>query len=373
MTRATNAHDIAVGLVATGVRAGAAAGRIVLFPVRLVSRAPVVDPVLRRAGEALSSDGREVRAGSRERLEAAAGELLAAPEVERTVDRALASPLTDAFARSLAKHRVAERVAAEIAATPEFEQAVADALDHQATLRLVDRALASPGLERLVIETLESRLTAEVTDRVLHSAEMQRVVEHVASSPEVRSAMQRQTTTLAEELVGGVRRRAVAADEAAQRRIRRQQVADVPYAGIATRAFGLAVDVLLAQIVFLTGAALVGLVASLVGDLRPAWLVAALAGAGWTLVTGTYFVLFWTAAGQTPGMRLMRLRVSDHRGCPPSLGRSVVRFFGLLLAIVPLFAGFLPVLFDARRRGLHDFLAGTVVLHADREALTPSG
>jgi uncharacterized RDD family membrane protein YckC len=369
MTRATNGHDIAVGLVATGVRAGAAAGRLALLPVRLAARAPVVGPVLRRAGEGLSSDGLEARARSRVQLEAAADELLAAPEVERTVDRAMAGPLTDTFAHSLAKHRVAERVAAEIAATPEFEQAVADALDHEATQRLVDRALASAGLERLVIEALESRLTAEVTDRVLNSPEMQRVVEHVASSPAVRSALQRQTTTLVEELVGGLRRRAEGVDEAAQRRIRRRQVADVPYAGIATRAVGLAIDVLLAHIIFLTGAALVGLVASLVGDLRPAWLVAALAGAGWTLVVGTYFVLFWTAAGQTPGMRLMRLRVSDHRGRPPSLGRSVVRFFGLVLAIVPLFAGFLPVLVDDRRRGLHDFLAGTIVLYVDREPL----
>ena len=65
----------------------------------------------------------------------------------------------------------------------------------------------------------------------------------------------------------------------------------------------------------------------------------------------------------------MRLRVSDHRGQPPSLGRSVVRFFGLLLAIVPLFAGFLPVLIDDRRRGLQDFLAGTTVLYVDREPL----
>jgi uncharacterized RDD family membrane protein YckC len=146
-------------------------------------------------------------------------------------------------------------------------------------------------------------------------------------------------------------------------------VADVQFAGVATRAVGLAIDVLLAQIIFLTGAALVGLVASLVGDLRPAWLVAALAAAGWALVSGTYFVLFWTAAGQTPGMRLMRLRVSDQRGRPPSLGRSVVRFFGLILAIVPMFAGFLPVLFDDRRRGLHDFLAGTTVLYVDREPL----
>ncbi len=372
MTRATNAQDVAAGLLATGVRAGAAAARLALLPVRLAARAPVVGPPLQRAGEALASDGVEARAKSREQLETAADELLAAPEVERAVDRALAGPLTDTFARSLAKHRVAERVAAEIAATPEFEQAVVDALDHEATRRLVDRALASPGLERLVVEALESRLTAEVTDRALDSPEMQRVVEHVASSPAVRSAMRRQTTSLAEELVGGVRRRAERADDAAQRK-RRRQVADAPYAGVATRAFGLAVDVLLAQIIFLTGAALVGLVASLVGDLRPAWLVAVLAGAGWALVSGTYFVLFWTAAGQTPGMRLMRLRVADQRGQPPSLGRSVVRFVGLVLAIVPLFAGFLPVLFDDRRRGLHDFLAGTVVFYVDREPLTETG
>jgi uncharacterized RDD family membrane protein YckC len=365
MTRPTNAQDIAVGLVATGVRAGAAAGRLALLPVRLAARVPLVGPAVRRAGETLSSDGLEARARSRERLEAVAGELVDAPEVERTVDRALAGPLTDTFARSLAEHRVAERVAAEIAATPEFEQAVADALDHEATARLVDRALASPGLERLVTEAIESRLT----DRVLHSPELQRAVEQVASSPAVRSAMQRQTTSLAEELVGGVRRRAESADDAAQRRIRRREGVETSYAGIATRGFAFAVDVLLAQIIFLTGAALVGLVASLVGELRPAWLVALLAAAGWTLVAGTYFVLFWTAAGQTPGMRLMRLRVSDRRGQPPSLGRSIVRFVGLVASIVPLFAGFIPVLVDGRRRGVHDFLAGTFVLYVDREPL----
>jgi uncharacterized RDD family membrane protein YckC len=47
------------------------------------------------------------------------------------------------------------------------------------------------------------------------------------------------------------------------------------------------------------------------------------------------------------------------------VSRSLVRFIGLILAIIPLFAGFLPVLFDSRRRGLQDFLSGTVVLDAD--------
>ena len=50
----------------------------------------------------------------------------------------------------------------------------------------------------------------------------------------------------------------------------------------------------------------------------------------------------------------------------PSIGRSLVRFVGLVLAIVPLFAGFLPILFTERRRGLPDLLAGTVVVYEHR-------
>jgi uncharacterized RDD family membrane protein YckC len=109
-------------------------------------------------------------------------------------------------------------------------------------------------------------------------------------------------------------------------------------------------------------------VASLVGGLRPAWLVGALLASGWMLVVGTYFVLFWSAAGQTPGMRLLRVRVCLPSGDTPSIGRSLVRLVGLVLAIVPLFAGFVPVLFTERRRGLPDFLAGTVVLYDDARA-----
>jgi uncharacterized RDD family membrane protein YckC len=142
--------------------------------------------------------------------------------------------------------------------------------------------------------------------------------------------------------------------------------ARVPYAGLATRAVALVVDIALVHAIVLVGAGLLGLVASLVGDLRPEWLVAALVGAAWSLSVTIYFVLFWSVTGQTPGMRGMQLRVVTGDGSPPSVARALVRLIGLLLAIVPLFAGFLPVLFDARRRGLPDYLARTVVLYADR-------
>jgi uncharacterized RDD family membrane protein YckC len=107
----------------------------------------------------------------------------------------------------------------------------------------------------------------------------------------------------------------------------------------------------------------VALVASLVGGIRPEWLVGTLLASGWLLVVTTYFVLFWSSAGQTPGMRLLHVRVFGPGGEPLSIGRSLIRLVGLVVAIVPLFAGFVPVLFTERRRGLPDFLARTVVLY----------
>jgi uncharacterized RDD family membrane protein YckC len=145
-----------------------------------------------------------------------------------------------------------------------------------------------------------------------------------------------------------------------------------PYGGIATRGIALCTDAAVANVIFLVLAALIGLVSTLVGDLRPRWLVAAIAAAGWSLVTGGYFTLFWCTTGQTPGMRLMRLRVvTAGRGDRLHFVRALIRLGGLVLSIVPLFAGFVPVLFDARRRGLADFLARTVVIHQPPNGLAP--
>jgi uncharacterized RDD family membrane protein YckC len=151
----------------------------------------------------------------------------------------------------------------------------------------------------------------------------------------------------------------------------------VPYAGIATRAVALAVDAAIANVIVLSGGAILALVGSLVGDVRLDSLAAILAAGAWLLVVSGYFVLFWTTAGQTPGMRLMGLRVATGDGRRPGLARACVRVVGLGVAIIPLFAGFLPVLVDDRRRALQDFLAGTVVVYADPPALParvqPSG
>jgi uncharacterized RDD family membrane protein YckC len=289
-----------------------AAGRAAFFPARAAARA------------------------WRESIEEAVDEVLSAPELARVIDRALAGPLPEELARSLVRHRVLERVVAELASSGELE-------------RLVTAALASPR-------------TLELTDRVLASDETQHALGRVASGPELREAVARQTSGLAEEVVAGVRASAARLDDRAERVVRRSPRADaLRYAGIVTRAVALATDAAVTIVVFMSIVGMAALVTSLVGSLRPAWLAGALLASGWMLVVGAYFVLFWSSAGQTPGMRLLRIRVRGPNGGPPGMGRSLLRFLALLVSIVPMFAGFVPVLFTERRRGLPDLVAGTVV------------
>jgi uncharacterized RDD family membrane protein YckC len=137
---------------------------------------------------------------------------------------------------------------------------------------------------------------------------------------------------------------------------------DVHYAGIVTRALALAIDAAALTIGFAVVSAVVGLILSLFTAVRITEPGAVLGTVGaWTLVVAGYFTLFWTLAGQTPGMRLMRVQVLDAEGGCPRLARSAWRFVWMLLAAIPLFAGYLLVLVDERRRGLHDRLAGTTV------------
>jgi uncharacterized RDD family membrane protein YckC len=139
-------------------------------------------------------------------------------------------------------------------------------------------------------------------------------------------------------------------------------VTRVPYAGIATRAVGLAIDVAIAQVIVFAGGAVLALVGSLV-DMHFGTAAAIVAACAWLLFVGSYFVTFWSTTGQTPGMRMMGLRVLAGDGGHPGTGQSVVRVIGLALAIIPFFAGFLPVLVDDRRRGLHDLMARTTVVY----------
>jgi uncharacterized RDD family membrane protein YckC len=139
------------------------------------------------------------------------------------------------------------------------------------------------------------------------------------------------------------------------------------YVGLATRAIAFAFDAAVIDLVAIVTALGVSLILSLLH--LPSSLHAfltGLAGAAFVLWAVGYFVVFWSATGQTPGSRLMQIRVLATDGTVVKPRRALVRCAGTVLAALPLFAGFVPILFDARRRGFQDHLARTVVVEAQQ-------
>lgn len=270
----------------------------------------------------------------RDRLEDVAEAVLAAPGTARAVDRALAGPLPETIVRSAVRNRVLPRMLSELA--------------------------AEGALDELLSGALESHKTQALVDRIVASDEMQRALRDVMTSPEVRHALVDQTAGFSEEVAAGLRGQAARLDERADRRADRPAA----YAGIASRALAFAADAVICAGLFVSIAGVAALAGWMVGGLRPEWLVGLLMTAGLTILSGCYFVFFWSTAGRTPGMHLFQLQVAvADSGRQPSAGRSLVRLGGLAVAIAPLFAGFLPVLFDRRRRGFADMVAGTVVVY----------
>ena len=274
-------------------------------------------------------------------LEAAAAELLSTPEVRRTADRTLSSPLPEELGRLLVQHRVVERVVHELVVSGELE-------------RMLETTLASPESQAMV-------------DRVLASPAMKQSLERVLAGPEVRAALKSQSAGLADEVMDGVRGSAAGLDSRLSVRTRSGTVAEpTRFAGVASRGVALVIDAfaIVAATAVVGGAA--SLVAAVVGGLRPEWLAQALLSFATLAIAVGYFVVFWQNAGQTPGMRLLHVRVLSGRNDGRlTAWQALLRTIGLALAIIPCFLGFVPALFDRRRRALPDYLAGTVVVYDD--------
>ena len=281
-----------------------------------------------------------------------------ADEAERAIDAALAGPLPEIVGRSIVERRVAERVLAAMLDASARQEGAGDA---------VEQILRSPALERWLASDDAARVVAVATDNIVQSEAFRRALADLISSPEVRGALTATAGGYGEDAAVAARTKARGADfrlEAwVHRLLHRPDTARPGFGGFVSRGVALVVDGLLAQIVFLVLAASVGIVLGLASGVSPGWFEGTLAGGGWLLVVAAYFAAFWTGPGQTPGMRLMGVRVLAPSGEAPSLVRSLVRVVGLVLAIIPLGAGFLPALVDSRRRALPDYLAGTTVVY----------
>jgi uncharacterized RDD family membrane protein YckC len=76
-----------------------------------------------------------------------------------------------------------------------------------------------------------------------------------------------------------------------------------------------------------------------------------------------YPVYFWANRGATPGKKFLKLRVVRVDGVDPiGYGKAFLRLVGYMASGFILYVGFLMILFTERKQGLHDMIAGTLVV-----------
>lgn len=138
-----------------------------------------------------------------------------------------------------------------------------------------------------------------------------------------------------------------------------------PYVGLATRVISFAIDaavINLVAIIVALGASLILSVVHIPHSLDP--VLATIGGVVYVIGAIAYFVIFWCATGQTPGARVMKIRVVSSDWERVRARYAVLRCCGVILAVLPLFLGYASVLFDNRRRAFPDWLARTLVVEA---------
>ena len=91
--------------------------------------------------------------------------------------------------------------------------------------------------------------------------------------------------------------------------------------------------------------------------------IGAAAALAWSI---GYFTFFWSTTGQTPGDRMLSIEVRRENGERLHAARAFARVLALPLSVIPFGAGMVLILFDRRRRALHDLLVGTVVVYVVR-------
>src|SRR5262249_19657393 len=95
----------------------------------------------------------------------------------------------------------------------------------------------------------------------------------------------------------------------------------------------------------------------------------------WSICWWLYFALMESSTRQaTIGKRAMKLIVTDLSGGRISFVQATGRFLGRFIAWFPGGFGYLTLIFSRRHQGLHDMMAGTVVVpnHRASDAIASS-
>jgi uncharacterized RDD family membrane protein YckC len=143
---------------------------------------------------------------------------------------------------------------------------------------------------------------------------------------------------------------------------------EFPLAGIGSRFLAIALDNLIQALGFLLILFIAATLLPTAARFTPralTWAAAIFLLCGFVLYSGYYalFEIFWN--GQTPGKRLVRLRVISDSGRPVTVYEAVVRNLLRIIDQLPglYVVGIISVFLTARNKRLGDIVAGTVVVH----------
>ena len=157
------------------------------------------------------------------------------------------------------------------------------------------------------------------------------------------------------------------------------------YAGLGRRIIAFIIDIILILIFDLVVASALGLlrglqnlyfyayqhapVASLTMEGTMVSLVSSIVasyGILFVVIPWVYYAGFESSRGQaTPGKVLVHAQVTDLEGARVSFARATLRFFGKFISLLIIFIGFIMIGLTKKKQGLHDKIAGCLVLLQD--------
>ncbi len=74
-------------------------------------------------------------------------------------------------------------------------------------------------------------------------------------------------------------------------------------------------------------------------------------------------IIFWVYKSATPGKLITKLEIVDAKTAEkPTTSQFIIRYFGYYLSTIPLFLGFLWIVFDPKKQAWHDKISKTVVV-----------
>ena len=257
------------------------------------------------------------------------------------------------------------------------EEAIVRALSSPAVGRAIDRAMAghaeaaglsSEEMARIVKQVLESEAAEQAWGEVLESRQVQMLIERIAEAPEIRSAIAAQGAGLITDIGVKLTRLTEAFDDALERMVRhREPDSETNQAGLATRLVAFGIDFGLLFAIYSLASGVIASVVSFSFGGTLTLVGAIVVGVIAYLLGGAVLVLFWSLGGQTPGMRVLSIRLTQDGSRDVTLGRAIKRLFALALALLPLGLGYFWILRNPSRHAWHDTMTGTEVIYDEQQ------